>query len=197
MSPPFNKLCVEFDSYNKIASWNLCLGLSNKKDIVIDYLKANNVEICCLQETEVDINFPVTELNCKNYNLELEDNDTKKRAGIYLHSGVNYVRRKDLESPNHHIVIVDITTSKKFCVINLYRSFHPQGNLSPDEFFKSQLGVLQKALCSNCLILGDFNLDARMELRLDYPRNYCWSTTVESMCLMILRCKDMCIRLFL
>ena len=62
----------------KIASWNLCLGLSNKKDIVIDYLKANNVEICCLQETEVDINFPVTELNCKNYNLELEDNDTKK-----------------------------------------------------------------------------------------------------------------------
>ena len=84
--------------------------------------------------------------------------------------GVNYVRRKDLESPNHHIVIVDITTSKKFRVINLYRSFRPQGNLSPDEFFKSQLGVLQKALCSYCLILGDFNLDARMELRLDYPR---------------------------
>ena len=50
----------------KIASWNLCLGLPNKKDIVIDYLKANNVKICCLQETEIDVNFPEAELSCKN-----------------------------------------------------------------------------------------------------------------------------------
>ena len=53
----------------KVSTWNLCLGLTNQKYIVIDYLKANNVEICCLQETEVDINFPITELNCKDYNL--------------------------------------------------------------------------------------------------------------------------------
>ena len=77
----------------KIASWNLCLGLTNKKDIVIDYLKANKIEICCLQETEVDPNFPTKELYCKGFDLELEDNNTKIRAGIYLSKGINYIRR--------------------------------------------------------------------------------------------------------
>ena len=154
----------------KIASWNLCLGLPNKKDIVIDYLKANNVKICCLQETEIDVNFPEAELSCKNFNLELEENSSKRRVGIYLNTTINYVRRKDLELPDHHIVVIDIITDKKFRIINLYRSFRPQGGLSPDELFKSQLGVLKNALSPNCLILGDFNLDAGMEFRLDYPR---------------------------
>ena len=42
----------------KIGTWNLCLGLSNKKDIVINYLKMKDIAICCLQETEVQQNFP-------------------------------------------------------------------------------------------------------------------------------------------
>ena len=42
----------------KIATWNLCLGLSNKKDTVCDYLAVNNITACCLQETEIPMNFP-------------------------------------------------------------------------------------------------------------------------------------------
>ena len=42
----------------KIGTLNLCLGLPNKKDVVTDYLKANNVSACCLQETEIPVNFP-------------------------------------------------------------------------------------------------------------------------------------------
>ena len=63
-----------------LGTWNLCLGLPNKKDIVVDYLKMNNVNICCLQETEVPNNFPENVLNSGNYNIELKLNVVKKRA---------------------------------------------------------------------------------------------------------------------
>ena len=48
----------------KIGTWNLCLGLPYKKDLVTDYLKSKNRMICCLQETEIPFNFPVTLLDC-------------------------------------------------------------------------------------------------------------------------------------
>ena len=41
-----------------IGTWNLCLGLTNKKDIVTSTLSRNNIKICCLQETEVPNDFP-------------------------------------------------------------------------------------------------------------------------------------------
>ena len=72
----------------KFGTWNLCLGLSNKKDLVTNYLELNNVDLCCLEETEVPSNFPEDVLNTGGYNLELELNDSKKRAGIFLFSPV-------------------------------------------------------------------------------------------------------------
>ena len=92
----------------KLGTWNLCLGLSNKKDIVTSYLKLNNLDLCCLQETEIPNNFPENFLSTGGYNLELKLNDCKKRAGIYIRCDIKYKRRKDLEIKNHHLVIVDL-----------------------------------------------------------------------------------------
>ena len=61
-----------------IATLNLCLGLHNKRDIVIDLLNANFVDICGLQETEIPMNFPENMLNCGGYTIELENNTEKK-----------------------------------------------------------------------------------------------------------------------
>ena len=80
-----------------------------------------------------------------------------------------YIRRKDLEKENMHIVIVDILGVKSTRIISLYRSFRPI-DLTPGVFFESQLEILTNAQCSGCYILGDFNLDARMEFRPDYDR---------------------------
>ena len=30
----------------KIANWNVCLGLANKKDYVAEMIKLNNIDIC-------------------------------------------------------------------------------------------------------------------------------------------------------
>ena len=152
----------------KIATWNLCLGLSNKKDLVCDYLAVNNVNICCLQETEIPMNCPEEVLDCNNYVVELEQNTEKKRAGIYIQKNTKYVRRFDLEKVNCHIVVIDVTACLNFRIICIYRSFRPQGLISPTAFFETQVSLIRAALTKNCYVLGDFNLDARMDMRPDY-----------------------------
>ena len=81
----------------RIGSWNLCLGLQNKKDIVLDYLKENEIDICCLQETELTIDYPINILSDREYLFESEMNNGKSRVGVYVHKRINYLRRKDLE----------------------------------------------------------------------------------------------------
>ena len=93
----------------KIGTRNLCLGLSNKKDVVTDTLKRNNIGICALQETEIPMNFPENELNCNGYNLEVEANIEKKRAGFFIIKDITYVRRKDLEKENCHMLVLDVS----------------------------------------------------------------------------------------
>ena len=150
------------------ATWNLCLGIANKKDIVTAYLKESNIKICCLQETKIPMGFPESVLNCSGYNLELENNSVKKRVGVYLQKDVNYIRRYDLEKEDHHIVIIDVKTDILIRVISLYRSFQPQGGISPETLFTAQIGVLKNSITKNCFIFGDFNLDIDMEHRPDY-----------------------------
>ena len=78
------------------------------------------------------------------------------------------MRRSDLEKENCHVTIIDIKSNVPFRLITLYRSFRPQGGISPEVFFAAQLAVIKGALCKNCFIMGDFNLDVGMELRTDY-----------------------------
>ena len=145
-----------------IGSWNLCLGLPNKKDIVTQYLQENKIAICCLQETEVPVNYPENTLNCNGFVLELESNEEKKRAGIYILQGTNYKRRLDLEMKGHHIVIIDACMGINIRIFNVYRSFRPHG-MSPMKLFENQLKIIKKSLTCNSFVMGDFNLDARME----------------------------------
>ena len=52
----------------------------------------------------------------------------------------------------------------------MYRSFRPPNLVSPELFFTEELNIIGSALCANCYVLGDFNLDANMCNRLDYAR---------------------------
>ena len=62
----------------KIGTLNLCLGLHNKKETVIDLLNANSIDVCGLQETEIPMNYPEEILNSGGFALELELNTEKK-----------------------------------------------------------------------------------------------------------------------
>jgi exonuclease III len=62
----------------KIASWNICLGLSNKKDFLAYELNKERIDVCCLQECEVPVRLDEKTLTLNNYKLELETNEHKK-----------------------------------------------------------------------------------------------------------------------
>ena len=61
----------------KCATWNVCLGLANKKDIVLNELRRQEIKICGLQEVEIKNDFPVTALSSKDYKIETETNAVK------------------------------------------------------------------------------------------------------------------------
>ena len=44
-------------------------------------------------------------------------------------------------------------------IINVYRCFNPQEEISPREKFKYQLGLIKNAMTTKTVILGDFNID--------------------------------------
>ena len=58
----------------KIATLNLCLGLRNKKDEIKRIIEHNNIDIMCLQETELPGDYPIDLLSFKGYNYESENN---------------------------------------------------------------------------------------------------------------------------
>ena len=56
----------------KFGTLNLCLGLKNKKEEVKQLIKANNIDILCIQETELEKDYPVEILTFKGFGLEME-----------------------------------------------------------------------------------------------------------------------------
>ena len=78
MFPQVHALTNLMMSKINIGKWNLCLGQANERDTVADTLRRNNIGICCLQETEIQVGFPENFLNCNGYNVELKMNTVKK-----------------------------------------------------------------------------------------------------------------------
>ena len=77
----------------KISTLNLCLGLKNKKLMVKKILEENEIDVLCMQETEITNDIDHNELNIPGYRLEIEENLIKARVGFYVSKSVSYVRR--------------------------------------------------------------------------------------------------------
>ena len=157
----------------KIATLNLCLGLKNKKEEIKRLIHENKIDILCVQESEIPIDYPVRLLTFSGYNYENESNDVKSRCGIYVSNYVSYVRRHDIEIKNLHIVIIDLNDPIKTRIINMYRTFSPQTNQTQLEFFETQIAMLGSVVTNNTILLGDFNLDHRKRFDINYShKNY-------------------------
>ena len=92
----------------------------------------NKIDILCFQEAEIESDFNNDLLNIPGYTLELERNTMKARTGIYISNEVCYTRNLALEGNDSHIAIVDIADGIDINrIINVYRCFNPQGNVTP------------------------------------------------------------------
>ena len=137
---------MKLNTILKIATLNLCLGLKFKKDLVKNILHGNEIDILIIQETEIEKDFDYVLLNIPGYKLELEVNDTKSRVGTYIKNSIKYERCSELGGVNKHLVIIDVLNGKKpkKRIINIYRSFNPQGT-SQREHFSCQLDLIKLA----------------------------------------------------
>ena len=81
--------------------------------------------------------------------MELEKNNDKKRVGTYIRRDIKYERRHELEKTGMHVVIVDVYANVKMRIINVYRTFRRPNGISPDQFLRDQLALINAALCSN------------------------------------------------
>ena len=147
----------------KIATWNVCLGLKNKKDYVYKTIKENDIDICLLQEVEIEPDYNSDLLSEKDYKIEIEKNNYKSRSAIVIKNNISYQRRQDIEGQDLGIVIVDLNGQDKYRIVNLYRSHNPPNNLTQLAFFNSQLNLLETAISTlsnrKLIIAGDFNLN--------------------------------------
>ena len=157
----------------KLATWNLCLGLQNKKDYVNHKLNQENIDICCLQECEIPNGLEDKHLTLRDYKIELEDNQRKKRTGILIHNSINYERKRNLEEINTNLVIIDINGDIEYRVVNIYRSFAPERDATPTDNFINQLRLINNAITDSPnrthIIMGDFNLDFNKIYINSYP----------------------------
>ena len=151
-----------------VATWNLCLGIQNKKNIVKETIINNKIDICCMQEVEIPPDFPTEILSFPGYSIEVESNDVKSRVAIYVSDKLKFERRKDLEGINSNLMVIDILQDKHIRIVNLYRAFKPQNNVSPRNKFQYQLELIKNMMCANIIILGDFNLDESKKFNVDY-----------------------------
>ena len=164
----------------KLSTWNLCLGLSNKKDYVITTLTNEDIDICLMQEVEIKNDFNTDILNSNAFKIEIENSTMKSRCATYIKQGIDYVRRPDLEGIDNHLVIIDVNLDKSYRIINLYRSFNPPNNLRQNEHFTNQIRHLKQAVSNlgtrRIIIGGDFNVDYFEINNLSYrSRNICES----------------------
>lgn len=156
----------------KVASWNLCLGLRNKRDYVSRVIEDEKIDVCCLQEADIDKEYPNEILSIKDYSLDVDKNDVKARVAIYTKNTIPKKRRTDLEGSNSNIIVIDLDLKFKYRIINLYRTFNPPNNLNQYEHLKYQLDLIKTAVEENlsrkCIIVGDFNLDDDKRYQTDY-----------------------------
>ena len=143
------------ESNIKIGTLNLCLGLKSKKTLVKNILNENEIDVLCMQELEVDKDFDCNLLSIPGYVLEVEENLNKKRVGCYIRENLKYTRRRDLESIDCHIVILDIKERQETFkrIIVLYRSFNPF-NVTAKTLFNNQLMLVKNAFTKNTILLG-------------------------------------------
>ena len=56
----------------KLASWNLCLGLANKKEVVSRTILEKKIDICVMQEIDIHPDYNTDLLTFRGYGLITE-----------------------------------------------------------------------------------------------------------------------------
>ena len=58
-----SKNTIKMENEIKLATWNMCIGLCNKKEYLTEMIKMSNIYICCMQKIDIPIGYNVSPHN--------------------------------------------------------------------------------------------------------------------------------------
>ena len=130
-----------------------------------------DIDVLVMQEVELEKDFDCNLLNIPGYRFESENNNFKKRIGVYIRDSIKYKWCAILEGHNSHIVVMDLVKGKKNkkIIINIYRSFNPNGESAKDLYVR-KISLIKNALNNDTVIMGDFNIDYNRWFDMNYQK---------------------------
>jgi len=130
--------------------------------LIKDFLKENQKDILCLQETEIDIEENLSIYEIPGYITEYEKTheNQKLRTLMYVKASLNHKRRRDLEKAESHIILITVT-KKNFGLASIYRTYKLMHKATYEEALDEQFSVLKTFVGAqdNAIIMGDINFD--------------------------------------
>jgi endonuclease/exonuclease/phosphatase family metal-dependent hydrolase len=145
-----------------ICTWNLCLGLQYKLNYVKEILFKENIDILCLQETELEVGFDMNNLHINGYEIETDLANNTIRTVIYIKTTMSYEKLVN-QHLNQNLIILRITQQNmpRLFISAIYRPWRNIDGLSQEDAFMGQVSEMERLIPRNseCLILGDLNID--------------------------------------
>ena len=145
-----------------VCTWNLCLGLQYKIDYVKEILFNEDIDILCLQETEVDVDSSLEFLKINGYELETDMSTNTIRSMVYIKNQLIYERLKN-NGKDQNLIILKITQQNlpNLFISAIYRPWKNEGNILQEQAFENQVNEMKRLIPGNgeCIILGDFNIN--------------------------------------
>ena len=151
----------------KIASWNACLGISNKLYYIESMLNNESLDVLFIQEAEIQSQTNRNFFNIKNYQLEVCNtiDGGKARTCCYIKSGIKYTRNsvRDVTLEIISLQISDLTIN------GYYRTFKIPHHNNHREYLMESINAL-KGLprTEHQILIGDFNLDTTKKTHQNY-----------------------------
>ena len=133
-----------------VCTWNLCLGLQYKLNYVKEILIKEDVDILCLQETELEEGLDMSILNINGYELETDLANKTIRSVVYIKTTLNYERIPN-RGLNQNLIIIKITQHNlpNLFLAAIYRPWKDVGGLSQEDAFADQVNEMKRLIPRN------------------------------------------------
>ena len=88
-----------------------------KKELEKTTILFEEIDILCMEETELNKNLDHNLLSFPGYAIETEVDKENSRAAFYISNIINYVRRIELKGQDSNLLIIDLESSSKCRII--------------------------------------------------------------------------------
>ena len=79
----------------RVYTWNVCLGVRYKLRQVEEVMRKNEIDIMCIQETEITDHEDHSQIEINGYTSEIEKSIGKRRSMIYIKNTIQYERHTE------------------------------------------------------------------------------------------------------